>query len=528
MRPDGTWQRFATPLRALAIVALMLSVLVTPGAGAEGAEGTVPAAAEPAPAATEVAAETPPPDPAPAPPPAVEPAPVKEPAPDPAPVVEQPAPAVEPADPPVVPADEPVVEPTDPPAIPTMETEDPAPAREASDAPATQTTAMPDKGLVAPAAATAEKPAMTGACSPTNAGVIGAGQMASFTCSFSDGPVKVRLTSQITPGWRFSVNAMTEASFGTSAPVGTFGSANAAGSIAVYLRPTGTLTPGTVGELPIRIARNGDDSAYTTTLTATLRPIPDPTAADLSMTCTSSEEEIAWRHDSTYSCELSSIAAKPARITRVTITSPAGWSVGSGVDPRTLVIQPVVEVTPGAPYTFSFAVTRAACEAAAGDLAVASSYTFDGNQQGPHEGPATTIAITPTAPWAPAIQAQAVDFGVLTWTGATWPIASQMLSITLSRSDCGGSAYDLNLSIPVAEATGYLDPVAAGPSSQGAGIIAQGEASISAGASGSLATIAPAFAGAGTVTVPLSISPTNEVPPGEHSFTIEIWTTIAQ
>ncbi|HVL25680.1 MAG TPA: hypothetical protein VM450_16445 [Thermomicrobiales bacterium] len=487
MRSLGFWQHAAHHLRALAVAALLLSLVAPLAAGAEGEEGTTPD--ESATVATVAPVEmTPASEPAP-----LEPAPVQEPA----PVDEQPAaePVNEPTALPAVPEDERVVaEPTAPPIVPAEAPtvgETPAPTVVPTAEPTVA--AMQERGSLS-SGTNALQPVIeplivANACTPSSQSVTGA-QWAVFNCTAENSNPKINITAQ-SPDWDVVV------------------SVTGPGSTAFTVQMRSKLGAHGSSQGSVTVTEQGKGGSVTLTTTYNPNPVPLPTidcpgpAGALSYVCTVSPDH------------------SDATGGTLTITVPAGWTAMR--DGAPVPSGQAIALTNLSKHSFTLTFD-AGCTmprpTGATSLQVTYSYQRSLNAS-------KSTSVTPTAPdlirTAPTVSAGAAEFGPLAWSGTGYGTANQSLMLTVGEagSQCVGE-WQLQVSTIGMARTGGGGSIApeslryVGMSGAPSGVTAAAGQHLGSGAIPIASGNGP-LAPASSWRVNLSLSPPSSAPPGNYS-----------
>jgi hypothetical protein len=264
-------------------------------------------------------------------------------------------------------------------------------------------------------------------------------------------------------------------------------------------------------------------------------PPPAPTAEDLTLTCEPSAVAAAPDGETDVTCTITSISETPVTLNAIDVPARDGWTITS----ETADIDNAgIAISADQPYAFTLTLSPS-CDASAQALDVSTTVIIDGQDV---PGPTTSVdvALSPetdvTVP--PAVQAQSLDFGAMTWDGTGYGAARSEMTITLGGSGSTCTSSESNWSIQVSSsgmigASGATIPPNAisyiGPSGDAPAGVAPVAGSLPLSPTGTtIATVSGDIDGETAFGVTFELTPPTDTPPDAYTGSITVTVAAGQ
>ena len=217
----------------------------------------------------------------------------------------------------------------------------------------------------------------------------------------------------------------------------------------------------------------------------------------------------------------------------LTIDGAPGWSFSAnGVElPDTGLGLASLSVDGTLPSSVSIlAISPGACAipAATGQTSarISIDYTYTNVPDARAES-TVTLASPASEAVAPSVEIAPLDFGTLTWDGASWGTAQASTTATISRDGCGDQGT-FDVQIQVFSGTPGLRPTLTDISSSNADISAVEVSGDPNSGPVTIARVPGGFSGTAQVQLDFVLTPDDDAPVGEQTMTIEVTTVAGQ
>jgi hypothetical protein len=386
--------------------------------------------------------------------------------------------------------------------------------------------------------------------SPIDTDAIDFGQYARFSCSYTSGPVRLRVNS-LTEHWQYRVNDGPWNSLtGQASLTPASGKGGKMVTYLIDLRFTGDLfqvPPGSQGQVEIEITNPAGQSfspePVGATLTATRIVHVVPTADDFELMCIPTLIIAAVGESPVeVTCTFrgkDSLEGRQVTLNHVVAESPEGWILSaegmtSGGSLTFLANEPI---SAGTAYEITFFASPGACEAQSGSIVLRSLFTFEDSD--PLDGPGATLnaVVGGGLIFLPGVDAEALYFGTSFRVDSGYTPVTGTLAITiLPPGDMTCATLSPNWSIEVSTDGLYQDSTEAqipaesftflgtqsGFDVPGGLVPFSDDLLLVSGAATTIATGDDLIGEGGTWNAEFRLSPPDDVPPGTYGGTIEI------